>query len=169
MADAVAAEPEPKRPKVDQEGSKQNNVNAEGYMSEDEIDPADWIKYLKQVKASEGFDIDDFAPIIAQVAYDITIPMGPMETWEDKEVEMVFGNAKKAIAKFNDENGTNYEFVDVVKANYDIVAGYIFYITFLAKAADGGIETFQAKVYDGIPGDGESAFEIYFCRIKAKN
>ncbi|KAK2977690.1 hypothetical protein RJ640_000039 [Escallonia rubra] len=142
----------------------------EEVWSEDEIDEVDWKNYMTQVKESEGFDIDDFAPIIAKVAFGIVMPLGDFKKLGNLMQEAIISDSKDAIEMFNNLHGEKFEFVDIVKANMEVVAGAIFYITFTAKDADGKVETFQTKVFDGIPKkDGTPHVEVMFVRIKPTN
>ncbi|XP_073103786.1 uncharacterized protein [Elaeis guineensis] len=73
-----------------------------------------------------------------------------------------------ALKKYNNDNGTNYELVEVVKVNMRIVSGVIFYITFTAKdadATDGVPEVFQARVVNLI----NNGVEVCLCRLKPTN
>nr|XP_016507589.1 PREDICTED: uncharacterized protein LOC107825271 isoform X2 [Nicotiana tabacum] len=67
-----------------------------------------------------------------------------------------------AIATFNSQNATKYEFVKNVTVNTSYAAGMWCYITFQARDADDTIKTFQALAWWGIDGDRD----VRFCRFK---
>ncbi|KAK3026070.1 hypothetical protein RJ639_042562 [Escallonia herrerae] len=138
LAPCVPAEVSPEKHKMPEE--------EEEVWSEDEIDEADWNNYMTQ-----GFDIDDFALTIAKVAFAIIVPLRDLKKQSQLMQESIISHSKDAIEMFNNLRGKKFEFVDVVKANMEGVAGIIFYITFTAKDADSKVETFQTKVFDGIP------------------
>ncbi|GFY92968.1 hypothetical protein Acr_08g0013640 [Actinidia rufa] len=88
-----------------------------------------------------------------------------------RESEEVKSCSEWAIRRFNSDNNTNYQFVEVLKANSVFCAGNEFYLTFTAKDdvvdADGERSPviFHAKVYAPIGGEKE----YYFCRPKLKS
>uniref|UniRef100_A0A1J3FSW5 Cystatin domain-containing protein n=1 Tax=Noccaea caerulescens TaxID=107243 RepID=A0A1J3FSW5_NOCCA len=56
--------------------------------------------------------------------------------------------SQESIKRYNEEWKTNFEFVEVVKANFHFAAGYIFLITFdVLDPSDNQKKTFQARIY----------------------
>ncbi|GAV91060.1 Cystatin domain-containing protein [Cephalotus follicularis] len=114
--------------------------------------------YHKQVKESDGFDVDLFPD--SRAIGGIITPMGPL--LEDTVEEC----AATALDKYNKDNETNLVLVKVLKANDLVVSGIVYYITFEVKDANGGADAetrvFQAKVWRTIAkGD-----EVSICRLK---
>ncbi|OAY67696.1 hypothetical protein ACMD2_17706 [Ananas comosus] len=112
----------------------------------------EWARYYKQIKESEGFDVD---PSPDTFEFGLTA----LTNFED---EGLIRCTKSAIEQFNKENATSYEFVKIEKTTCIVAAGYWYNITF--QATDGGSspKTFQAKVFYGIRHD----IRVSFCRLK---
>ncbi|XP_009613342.1 UPF0725 protein At1g02770-like [Nicotiana tabacum] len=108
------------------------------------MDKAVWEKYYKQVKESEGFDIEDFP---GQCWMTTVFPM-PYYLDDPKNVDRLKDYAGKALKLYNDSNGTSYEVDDILKVNGGGCRAFIFYITFSVK--NGVCDTFQAKVVKDI-------------------
>ncbi|XP_027102528.1 uncharacterized protein [Coffea arabica] len=132
----------------------------------EEIDEDVWIKYLKEISESEGFDIYHYPGMCLMARYHpIDIEKYPLEL----EELIDFSNA--ALLDFNQKEGTKYKLEKVEKANRQLAGpGCNYYITFQAKdsVAD-AFKTFQALVWWGIVGSGSesSAAVVKFCRLKA--
>ncbi|GFY93008.1 hypothetical protein Acr_08g0014040 [Actinidia rufa] len=119
-------------------------------------------KYLKQ-----GFDVEYFDGISDCCIIRPLICLDELPILNQK----VESCSEWAIRRFNSDNNTNYQFVEVLKENSRFCAGDEFYLTFTAKDdqvdAD-GYQTpviFQALVYAPITGEKE----YYFCRPKLKS
>nr|CAD1825740.1 unnamed protein product [Ananas comosus var. bracteatus] len=116
----------------------------------------EWALYCKQLKESEGFDVDPFPD---------TFEFG-LTALTNLEDESLIKCAKRAIEHFNEENNTSYGFVKIEKATCIVAAGYSYNITFLAKNykvdVEAGAQTFQAKVWHGLHGD----VRVSLCRLK---
>nr|XP_016507588.1 PREDICTED: multicystatin-like isoform X1 [Nicotiana tabacum] len=113
-------------------------------------------EYHRQVKESEGFDITLDLTLDAAIGAPI-IPQRGKEN-KPKFVDL----SQLAIATFNSQNATKYEFVKNVTVNTSYAAGMWCYITFQARDADDTIKTFQALAWWGIDGDRD----VRFCRFK---
>ncbi|CAN7067107.1 unnamed protein product [Brassica rapa subsp. trilocularis] len=106
-----------------------------------------------QIVKSQGFDVDfsklrylfDFQPAFLDEVY----PLGKPDTGR-----VCFGRlSAEAIEIYNKKRGddlslgTNFEFVEVEKANIDSNSGEVYFITFVAKdPLDKKTKVFQAKV-----------------------
>nr|CAD1825789.1 unnamed protein product [Ananas comosus var. bracteatus] len=116
----------------------------------------EWALYYKQIKESEGFDVD---PSPDTFEFGLTA----LTNFED---ESLIKCAKRAIEHFNEENNTSYGFVKIEKATCIVVAGYSYNITFLAKDYKVDVETraqtFQAKAWYGLRGE----ISVSLCRLK---
>jgi len=56
-------------------------------------------------------------------------------------------SATLAIANFNSIKKTNYRFVNIEMAVWQLVNGVLYHITFLARNAEKKLETFEATVF----------------------
>ncbi|OAY71856.1 hypothetical protein ACMD2_05023, partial [Ananas comosus] len=116
----------------------------------------EWALYYKQIKESEGFDVD---PSPDTFEFGLTA----LTNFED---ESLIKCAKRAIEHFNEENNTSHEFVKIEKTTCIVAAGCSYNITFLAKDYKVDVEaraqTFQAKVWHGLCGE----ISVSFCRLK---
>ncbi|OAY71855.1 hypothetical protein ACMD2_05022 [Ananas comosus] len=117
----------------------------------------EWALYYKQIKESEGFDVDPFP---GTFEFGLTA----LTNFED---EGLIKCAKQAIEHFNKENNTSYEFVKIEKTTCIVAAGYWYNITFLANNykvddVEARTQTFQAKVWYGLRGD----ISVSLCRLK---
>ncbi|XP_057499329.1 uncharacterized protein LOC130783618 isoform X1 [Actinidia eriantha] len=160
------AKPPPPPPQRDEQKSKKTNSDSES-EDEDGMTSEQKERYLKQVRESEGFDVEYFPGIsyCCKIRPLIYLDEQPILNQEVKSC------SEWAIRRFNSDNNTNYQFVEVLKANSVFCAGDEFYLTFTAKDdvvdADGDQSPviFQAKVYAPITGEKE----YYFCRPKPKS
>ncbi|KAF3655881.1 hypothetical protein FXO37_15709 [Capsicum annuum] len=119
-----------------------------------DIDPEE---YDRQAKESDGFDVTVIKPSIRNWPVS-TLPSGvpfifPLQGVENdpKIIEM----SQLAIDKYNLAKGRDYKFVKILKANRMLVAGMLYYITFVSKDNnnDQNEDTFQAQV-ESKPGGG---------------
>ncbi|KAK2999152.1 hypothetical protein RJ639_023370 [Escallonia herrerae] len=132
--------------------------------SDDEMTSDDWEKYAAQVEASDGFDVDE----IRTNTIGLIHPIGYLSEMGPAVVAAVSFLSRTAMDWYNSQNGSNYVFDKLVKANIEVVAGGIYYITYEAKDAGAALATtFQARVFKGIPEmDGTPNVEVELCRIK---
>ncbi|KAK2993341.1 hypothetical protein RJ640_002710 [Escallonia rubra] len=108
----------------------------------------DWEKYAAQVEASDGFDVDEIRTNIIGLIH----PIGYLSEMGPAVIASVSFLSRTAMDWYNGKNGSNYVFDKLVKANIELVAGGIYYITYEAKDAGAGpATTFQARVFKGIP------------------
>ncbi|XP_010507596.1 PREDICTED: uncharacterized protein LOC104784239 [Camelina sativa] len=102
----------------------------------------------KQVEESKGFDID-FAKFCCRFNY-LPVDFDAHNAFvlePETTRELLDRLSLKSLERFNEINSTKYEFVKVIKANYHLSAGMMFYITFQAKLfSDDDSKEFQAKV-----------------------
>ncbi|XP_050213710.1 uncharacterized protein LOC126665062 isoform X2 [Mercurialis annua] len=101
-------------------------------------------KYFKQVSASGGFDVDSLCSDSSLVDEIRPLLRVGGEPDEDLKVMTDF-----AIEQQNKQEGTNLQLVKIVKANFGLVSGGMYYITIEAKDGEENINTYQAQVYDG--------------------
>uniref|UniRef100_A0A5B6Z2Z5 Cystatin domain-containing protein n=1 Tax=Davidia involucrata TaxID=16924 RepID=A0A5B6Z2Z5_DAVIN len=148
MASCCSSEPPEEKP----------NLNADSDTDSEDMLKTGWKdRYYEQVKASDGFDVENFSYTTAlTLITPINLEVGLLEDvnkWSDL-----------AIKDYNKKNNKSYEFVKVVKANARVVQGLVFFITFEAKdAVNGQSEIFQARVFEGY---GLQPSEMDFCRLK---
>ncbi|XP_059662958.1 uncharacterized protein LOC132308763 [Cornus florida] len=125
---------------------------------EEKMDELFW-QYRKQAEDSNGFDVDNY-PLLRSYLGLISPISWPNES--EGLPKLIKKLSKKAIRQYNRDYKVNYDFVKVQKANQQVAAGFIYYITFEAKDAnDGGSKIFQAEVFDGI-----KKTEVVSCRPK---
>lgn len=124
-------------------------------------------KYIRQIKESDGFDVDVYpGPCFAAMYIPRDDFKEPCQLQRDL-IEM----SKLALAQFNTDNkdskGVPYEFQGIERVvSYDC-AGEVFLITFQAREAETNvIKTFQAKVYDRTDLDDEQEKEVMLVRLK---
>ncbi|PHT78047.1 hypothetical protein T459_16099 [Capsicum annuum] len=129
-----------------------------------DIDPEE---YDRQAKESDGFHVTVIKPSIRNWPVS-TLPSGvpfifPLQGVENdpKIIEM----SQLAIDKYNLAKGRDYKFVKILKANRMLVAGMLYYITFVSKDNnnDKNEDTFQAQV-ESKPGGAIN--EVDFWRLK---
>ncbi|GFY96613.1 hypothetical protein Acr_11g0009190 [Actinidia rufa] len=138
----LLAKPPP--PQRDEQTSKKTNSDSE---SEDEDG-------MTAEQKREGFEVDYFPGI------SYCCKIRPLIYLDEQPIlnQNVKSCSEWAIRRFNSDNNTNYQFVEVLKANSVFCAGHEFYLTFTAKDdvmdADGDQSPviFQAKVYAPIGG-----------------
>lgn len=118
-------------------------------------------EYHRLVKERDGFDV---TPSIKGYVKGILMPV----VLDQKKVAHKLKiYSELALMKYcsRERLPTYLQFVKVVKANYEVENGYVYYISFDAKdpsAGYGCISTFQAKVWDAI-----SKIEVQLVRPKA--
>ncbi|MED6208198.1 hypothetical protein PIB30_042855 [Stylosanthes scabra] len=83
-------------------------------------------EYYRHCLVSKGFDV-------------------PTETGDETSEQLVTDLAKQALQVYNQQNNESFEFDHIVKANSQVVAGYMFYITFTARSGDNASQTFHGK------------------------
>ncbi|PHU01965.1 hypothetical protein BC332_27216 [Capsicum chinense] len=96
-------------------------------------DKACWLKYLKEIKESDGFDIIVFpgcGPLTT------IFPMTPSKETKDF--------AEQALELYNEDNDTKYKVNEILKVNGCYTQYFHFYITF--TVTNGEHEYFQAEV-----------------------
>ncbi|XP_021281085.1 uncharacterized protein LOC110414301 [Herrania umbratica] len=124
------------------------------YYGEAEMSTENMRKYSAQVGATGGYDVD----VYPGFAIGLIIPVKLVQA----EHEDLTPYAEKTIGYFNDQNHTNFKFLELLKANVQVCSGAKFYLTFKAKDVDNGkIETFQGLYVRGI-----RVHEVLECRIK---
>ncbi|XP_059663006.1 uncharacterized protein LOC132308797 [Cornus florida] len=120
-------------------------------------------EHSKQVKESRGFDVDEFPDIRSANIVGIILPLLELSTYP-KTLELLNTLSDLAITSYNQENDTNYKFLNVQKANSQVAVGVICYITFEAKNDDDDQpKIFQAKVLAGI----NNEHRVYSCWPKS--
>ncbi|XP_019093551.1 PREDICTED: uncharacterized protein LOC104754151 [Camelina sativa] len=102
----------------------------------------------RQVRKSKGFDIDftQFRSVFNYRPVDLDCDeyAKPPETTR----ELVKRLSQKSLNKYNNEWFTEYEFLNIVKANYYMCSGLMFFITFEVKDPyDYLPKLFQTSVY----------------------
>lgn len=106
----------------------------------------EWDLYHKTLEESEGFDTIDLAPNV--VEFGIHVPLLVSEEEEPDKYADLIEDSRSALEKYNNENGTNFEVVKVLKANCHFIQGARTYITFQAEdKATASFGNFQAIVY----------------------
>ncbi|KAK2998800.1 hypothetical protein RJ639_023511 [Escallonia herrerae] len=156
----LQVKPDLKKPKLS--GSDSSDRAQEHYDSDtsDDMTAEDWDKYIAQVRASDGFDVDDVTTEVIGLIHPIDdlYARGPIL------IESLSSLSRTAIDWYNSQN----VFDKLVKANMTAVSGAIYYITFEAEDAGAGLaNTFQARVFEGGPeADGTPNVEVELCRIK---
>lgn len=121
-------------------------------------------EYLRQVKESEGFDVN-----VVFTEWCGTIVPIPTEIIQDErhplllEIKSLCG---VAINWFNAIAESHFKVLKVIHANQQLVQGVVYYITFLAREEDAETNAkFQAKVFNLSYGK-DPEVEVEFCRIK---
>ncbi|ESQ29052.1 hypothetical protein EUTSA_v10023669mg [Eutrema salsugineum] len=128
------------------------------YTPEEEL-----ARMCTQVNQSDGFDIDfsSFRCVFNyhQANFDCS------EFVEETNGDYLKSLSQKSLEDYNEKEGTKYEFVKVVKANFHAsFAGAIFLITFeVIDPYDNLIKSFQARVCRHFQDD---FTEFVFCRPK---
>ncbi|KAG6607422.1 hypothetical protein SDJN03_00764, partial [Cucurbita argyrosperma subsp. sororia] len=118
-----------------------NQPNNPYDSDDDDLTPEELSRYNEAALASDGFDVPTLrdSPEVGLI-----VPVSEKLLSKPYLREC----AEKAISQYNIENGTNYEFVKIVKANHRVAWGLLYYITFDVKQI--GTEflttTFEAQV-----------------------
>ncbi|KAI8537587.1 hypothetical protein RHMOL_Rhmol09G0035700 [Rhododendron molle] len=114
----------------------------------------EWDLYNKTLEESEecvyyiypGFDTIELPANVAQIGVHVPLPVAEEE--EPLMYANLMDDSKAAIDHYNNENGTNFEVVKVLKANWRLVEGAHIYITFQAEnKTTGAFDNFQAIIY----------------------
>ncbi|XP_074272620.1 uncharacterized protein LOC141596388 [Silene latifolia] len=98
----------------------------------------EYLKYEKKVDESEGFDVDGCTGVMT--GRITPLPRG--REWKIAEVVAQYAGWKQGEAM-----GITIEFVRLVKANIQTVAGSIYYLIFVATTTDKTEKTYRAKVW----------------------
>ncbi|KAG7584784.1 Cystatin-related plant [Arabidopsis thaliana x Arabidopsis arenosa] len=101
----------------------------------------------EQIENSEGFDID-FSLFRCLFNYHLVDP-DDIDFVEEPETngDLMKRLSKESLNVFNKEDGMEFEFVKVVKANFHYSAGFMFLITFqVLDPSDNQEKLFQARV-----------------------
>ncbi|KAL1190090.1 hypothetical protein V5N11_000836 [Cardamine amara subsp. amara] len=118
----------------------------------------------KQVNASDGFDIN-YSYFRCIFNYHRAMLDGHNFTGDSETTDEDFLK-RLALGSLEDRNakdGTEYEFVKIVKANFHFAGAFMFLITFEVKDPyDDKIKPFQARVLHA----GNVVTEYVFCRPK---
>ncbi|MED6119479.1 hypothetical protein PIB30_012115 [Stylosanthes scabra] len=98
------------------------------------------------------------------------IPSGgeiaPYPIIDETREKLVTDLAKQVLEVYNNQNNVSLEFDHIVKANMQVVEGYMFYITFAARSGNNASQTFRGKVWEKICNEGS---EVQFCEMVATN
>lgn len=122
-------------------------IGGRDYVPSDEDEELE--EYLKSLEESEGYDVLPFPPdsFICGGAYPIKDLSKKYEFYEKL--------AQFAIDENNKNEKTNYELEEVVKVNFEMVAGAIYYFTLWVKDKDGvelKYRKCQAMVFEALGG-----------------
>ncbi|KAF7806954.1 UPF0725 protein [Senna tora] len=129
------------------EESKKKKVKVM-YDSTD-INQEDYRVYLKQIRESQGFDVERFPSLSRMLG--LTIPV-----LSEARKKHLPSCCEEAIKK------TNYKLHEVIKATVHGCAGSMYFITFKAiDPSDQSCVIFQAKVWRKVANKG---MEVMFCR-----
>ncbi|KAG6603297.1 hypothetical protein SDJN03_03906, partial [Cucurbita argyrosperma subsp. sororia] len=110
----------------------------------DELTDEEISRYAQAVLQSDGFDVPSLRD---NSEFGLIQPV--CEKYLSKPY--IQDCAEKAINEYNIKNGTNFEFVEVVRANHQASMGILYYITFDVKQIITEIPTtFEAKVLHAI-------------------
>ncbi|WMV44046.1 hypothetical protein MTR67_037431 [Solanum verrucosum] len=115
-----------------------------------------WDKYYKQIKESEGFDIQDFP---GRCWMTTVFPL-PYYLDDPENYNKLKDYASKALKLYNDDNGTCFEVDKMLKVNGGGCSDFIYYLTFTVK--NGVDDIFQAKVVE------EMDFSLEFPIVRPK-
>ncbi|XP_022137526.1 uncharacterized protein LOC111008952 [Momordica charantia] len=118
------------------------------------------IEYYIALKKTEGFDMPSFPDSYACGRIE-TITGSRLHSEELQEC----ADKDKAVDYFNQQNGTSFEFVKMVKATNKAVVGIMYYLTFEVKQMgsppNSPTKTLQARVLRGLP---IGHFDVELCR-----
>ncbi|EOX96656.1 Uncharacterized protein TCM_005859 [Theobroma cacao] len=92
------------------------------YYGEADISNADLRKYNEQVKATGGYDVDDYPGFAIGKIFNIQLTQANHEE--------LTPYAEKAINYFNEQNHANFKFLELLKANVQACCGVKYYLTF---------------------------------------
>ncbi|KFK40540.1 hypothetical protein AALP_AA2G009000 [Arabis alpina] len=117
-------------------------------VDDDEFTPEEECAMIdEQVNKSDGFDID-FSLFRCVFNYHSAILDSHQFVDEPETTEDLLNRLSRgSLDKHNKDNGTKFEFVKVVRANYHFSGAITYLITFQVKDPyDGLIKNFQARV-----------------------
>ncbi|XP_058217241.1 uncharacterized protein LOC131328297 [Rhododendron vialii] len=112
-----------------------------------------------------GFDVGD---VPAHVMLEMIRPV--CQQSDPLALQQGFSDmAKVALGVYNENQGTRYQFFQVIKVNYFCTGALWYYITFQAKnVMDGSqLQNFQALTTPG-PLESEAKVKVEFCRVEPK-
>ncbi|KAM7459534.1 hypothetical protein LguiA_036528 [Lonicera macranthoides] len=128
-------------------------------FSDDEERERDTQKYMAQVKASGGFQVDHF-PKINLMGMIIPASDLPEEDMNLKELSIL------AVNEYNKDHSSSYKLDKVVNGTARLCSGEVYYLTFLAKEGDSAAKCFRAKVYEKFSRDD---ITVLSCDIEAND
>ncbi|KAI8549746.1 hypothetical protein RHMOL_Rhmol06G0049300 [Rhododendron molle] len=115
--------------------------------------------HFERVKETEGFHVG-YVPLGSRLVGGMTCPLPLSQCGSGKK-----NLAKLAIKSYNEEYGTTYKFVKLIRVNFSAVGGVLNFITFQAKDGKPGSrpQNFQTRVYQCL-----EKTEVQFCRLEQK-
>ncbi|XP_058220971.1 uncharacterized protein LOC131331138 [Rhododendron vialii] len=127
--------------------------------------PEEYAVYSRKLRASEGFDVGDVpARLLIEVIRPVRQQSDPLA------LQQGFSDmAKVALGVYNENQGTRYQFFQVIRVNCVFTGALWYYITFQAKnVMDGSqLKNFQAVTSLGRLGSEEKT-QVKFCRVEPK-
>ncbi|KAG5543297.1 hypothetical protein RHGRI_016134 [Rhododendron griersonianum] len=139
-------------PKKRKRGEKKPRLNLRGFTFEQKQ------AHFKRVKETDGFHVG-YVPLGSRLGGMICpVPLSQCGSGKNNL-------AKLAIKGYNEEYGTTYKFVKLIRVNSSAVGGVLNFITFQAKDGKPGSrpQNFQTRVYQCI-----EKTEVQFCRLEQK-
>ncbi|KAF7140303.1 hypothetical protein RHSIM_Rhsim06G0038400 [Rhododendron simsii] len=114
--------------------------------------------HFERVKETEGFHVG-YVPLGSRLS-GMICPV-PLSQCGSREKNL----AKLAIKGYNEEHGTTYKFVKLIRLNFSVGGGELNFITFQAKDGKPGSrpQNFQTRVYQRV-----EKTEVQFCRLEQK-
>ncbi|CAK9141470.1 unnamed protein product [Ilex paraguariensis] len=151
-----------KKQKLDEENQNQHQKGKLiPYYDPDELTEEESQRYGKQVQESQGFDVEKFG---SKCPFGIIMPVVNLQKGSLLHQDVTVCSIL-AIRAYNNDNGTNYQFTEVIKVNTYVCSGLMCFITFKAQHAaaegDDSPKIFQARVHRGITEN-----KVMLCRLK---
>ncbi|KAI8549811.1 hypothetical protein RHMOL_Rhmol06G0054300 [Rhododendron molle] len=124
--------------------------------------PEEYAVYSRKLRASEGFDVGD---VPARIMLEVIRPVHHQS--DPLALQQAFaGMAEVAFGVYNENQGTRYQFFQVIRVNCVFTGALWYYITFQAKNVNGSqVKNFQARTSPGRLG---SEAKVEFCRVEPK-
>ncbi|MED6119480.1 hypothetical protein PIB30_012116 [Stylosanthes scabra] len=98
-------------------------------------------EYYRLAYSSKGF----LVPVIGGTIHG---GIEPYDFTDESDKQCVTDLAKQAMQFYNEKNNASFEFDHIVRVNSQVVAGYVFYITFIGcSAGNNATQTFYGKVW----------------------